>query len=403
MTNLHIIDRQNHKYFCILASATMVVCGAALLGGIVDARADASFYAAEEGELAGQPGTIIRHEPIDGPIPEGASAFRLLYRTTGLAGEAVAASGVLVIPDEQAPESGRPVVAWQHPTSGIDQPCAPSLSPSVLQMIQGLPEMLEHGYVVVATDYPGLGTSGQHPYLVGLSEGRAVLDAVRAARNHPDTAASTQFAAWGHSQGGHATLFAGILAAEYAPELEPKGVAAAAPATDLTILGGGGANTADAELFSAMIMWAWARSLDAPLERLVSDEDLSAVETLARVCFDPPLDSDIQPPDGPMPEVSYVMENTFMAVEPWRSLAIGNSPGAVPSDIPVFLARGGRDTTIPPELTANYLELLCRSGSKVKMVTIPDATHRFVARDAAEAAIGWIRDRFGEQEAPSDC
>ena len=43
--------------------------------------------------------------------------------------------------------------------------------------------MLAHGYVVVATDYEGLGTPGVHAYLVGLSEARAVLDSVRAARN----------------------------------------------------------------------------------------------------------------------------------------------------------------------------------------------------------------------------
>jgi hypothetical protein len=37
-----------------------------------------------------------------------------------------------------------------------------------------------------ATDYPGLGTPGVHAYLMGESEGRAVLDSVRAARNLPD-------------------------------------------------------------------------------------------------------------------------------------------------------------------------------------------------------------------------
>jgi hypothetical protein len=34
--------------------------------------------------------------------------------------------------------------------------------------------LIEQGAVVVATDYPGLGTAGPHPYLVGDSEARAV-------------------------------------------------------------------------------------------------------------------------------------------------------------------------------------------------------------------------------------
>jgi pimeloyl-ACP methyl ester carboxylesterase len=93
--------------------------------------------------------------------------------------------------------------------------------------------MLARGYVVVATDYPGLGTPGIHPYLIGKSEGRAVLDSVRAARDLPDAAASNRFAVWGHSQGGHASLYTGELAASYAPDLKLVGVAAAAPATYL--------------------------------------------------------------------------------------------------------------------------------------------------------------------------
>lgn len=93
-------------------------------------------------------------------------------------------------------------------------------------MIMGLPELLKRGYAVVAPDYPGLGTPGPHPYLVGESEGHAVLDAVRAARNAPEAHAGQRFAVWGHSQGGHATLFAGLLAQSYAPELQLVGVAA---------------------------------------------------------------------------------------------------------------------------------------------------------------------------------
>ena len=166
-----------------------------LSGGCLPAAwARDAFYEASGPDLAGKPGTIIRREPLAGPVPAGASAFRILFRSTGLQGEPVAVSAVLVVPAGEAPEGGWPVVAWPHPTSGVGRPCAPSLSPSVLQMIQGLPGLLEHGCVVVATDYPGLGTAGAHPYLVGSGEGRAVLDAVRAARNLPEAHAGGRFA-----------------------------------------------------------------------------------------------------------------------------------------------------------------------------------------------------------------
>ena len=63
--------------------------------------------------------------------------------------------------------------------------CAPSLYPDRAGLIWNLGDMLSQGYIVVATDYPGLGTDGIHPYLIGESEGRAVLDLVRAARRLP--------------------------------------------------------------------------------------------------------------------------------------------------------------------------------------------------------------------------
>src|SRR5512139_879182 len=168
----------------------------------------AEAKAANEG-----PGSIIRVWPLEGGGPSGAggTAFRILYRSTGLSGEPIEVSGAIFIPP--GPGGGRNIIAWAHPTSGVVEACAPSLMPDLAGTIWGLSEILARGYVVVATDYPGLGTPGIHPYLIGESEGRAVLDSVRAARDLPDAGASNRFAVWGHSQGGHASLYTGELAA----------------------------------------------------------------------------------------------------------------------------------------------------------------------------------------------
>jgi hypothetical protein len=140
-----------------------------------------SFYRPSEQELVGAPGSVIRQEPMFF-APVGATAYRVLYRSTGLRGEPIAVSGMVIIPPGPFPEGGRPIVAWAHPTTGIVPRCAPSLAVLHFQQIQGLRRMLERGYIITATDYPGLGTVGPHPYLVGISEGRAVLDSIRAAR-----------------------------------------------------------------------------------------------------------------------------------------------------------------------------------------------------------------------------
>ena len=57
---------------------------------------------------------------------------------------------------------------------------------------------------MLRTDYQGLGTRGVHPYLIGVSEGRSVLDIVRAARDYKKGLVSKKFIIAGHSQGGHA-------------------------------------------------------------------------------------------------------------------------------------------------------------------------------------------------------
>ena len=111
--------------------------------------------------------------------------------------------------------------------------------------------------IVVATDYAGLGTKGIHPYLIGESEARSVLDSVRAARALPNSGASNRFAVLGHSQGGHAALDPGQVAARYAPDLKLVGVAAAAPATYLVELFD--ADKATEQDLLAMTVLSWSR------------------------------------------------------------------------------------------------------------------------------------------------
>src|SRR5436305_1492150 len=76
---------------------------------------------------------------------------------------------------------------------------------------------------------------GQHPYLVGDSEGRAVVDSVRAAR-YLNGSLSNLWVVAGHSQGGQAALFAGEIADTYGMGLQLKGVVAVAPVANLDLI-----------------------------------------------------------------------------------------------------------------------------------------------------------------------
>ncbi len=231
---------------------------ASLAFAAAPANAQTAFYAPQPGEVAGPPGTLIRSEPMLF-APGGAQAYRILYRSTGVRGEPIAVSGVVVIPPGETPAGGRPIVAWAHPTTGVVPHCAPSLAIFVFQQMQGLRQLVEQGAVVVATDYPGLGTAGPHPYLVGASEGRAVLDSVRAARSLPGGGGGNTFAVWGHSQGGQAALYTGFSQRATRPNSIWSASRRRRPRPSLVTLMGDDFKTVGGKNLTAMTLWSWSR------------------------------------------------------------------------------------------------------------------------------------------------
>jgi acetyl esterase/lipase len=339
--------------------------------------------------------------PLESGGPGDSDAFRFLYRSTGVKGEPIPVSGSIFIPSGPALAGGRNVIAWAHPTSGVMPACAPSLYPDRAGLIWNLGDMLDQGYVVVATDYPGLGTDGIHPYLIGESEGRAVLDSVRAAQHLTRSGTSNRFAVWGHSQGGHAALFTGQLAAHYAPELKIVGVAAAAPATYIVELFDDDATT-EQDLI-AMALLSWARLLNVPPATIVEPAVMEAFNKTARGCLTSiaqfeALEDDVKPL-----EKGKFLKLDPTKTEPWKGIMVRNSAGQAPAGAPVFIAQGTADTTVEPQVTKRFAKALCAQGVRVNFVELPGVSHIFVARDSAPTAIRWMSDRFRGVPAPSSC
>ncbi|MGH9296698.1 MAG: lipase family protein, partial [Acidimicrobiales bacterium] len=228
------------------ASSTTATTSPPLKISVVAADLGASgippFYTPPQPLSPAAPGSLIRAELVTGVpgVPTGARLWRILYHSRTIYGADLAESGYVVAPAGPPPPGGFPVISWAHGTTGFSGICAPSLFTTEggvgPYLIPGLAQYLRAGFVVAATDYQGLGTAGIHPYLLGASEGRAVLDAARASRRLPDLKTSDRVVIYGHSQGGQAALFAGELAPSYAPELHVLGVVAAAPATNLSLI-----------------------------------------------------------------------------------------------------------------------------------------------------------------------
>jgi pimeloyl-ACP methyl ester carboxylesterase len=168
----------------------------------------------------------------------GAGNRLLLYVSTAETGP-TAVSGTLSVPKGRLPKRGWPVISWAHGTTGIADQCAPSRDSAtnpahdlIDYAYPLLQRWLKAGYAVVRTDYVGLGTPGDHPYLEGRSEAYAVLDAVAAARKL-DKRLSNRVVLAGHSQGGQAVLWAASRAPSYRADLRIRGTVALAPISHL--------------------------------------------------------------------------------------------------------------------------------------------------------------------------
>ena len=196
----------------------------------------AAFYD-PPGNAHGKHGTLIWARRQTGPDAIAGSRSRLiLYRSTGPDGKANAVSGSVALPKGKAPKGGWPVITYAHGTTGSADTCAPTRGYDAGTLVSYayplLKRWLKAGYAVVRTDYEGLGTPGVHAFLGGETEGRSVLDAVRAARKL-EPRLSKRYVIAGHSQGGHAALFATSLAPSWTPELRLRGTVAFAPASHL--------------------------------------------------------------------------------------------------------------------------------------------------------------------------
>lgn len=379
--------------------------GAAVSASIRGAQPDdpPEFYTAPSPLPDGPPGTIIRAEVIDDYLT-GATTYRVLYTSTNLEGEPTAVSGIIAVPDEAAPPGGRRVLTFTHGTVGVTPRCAPSLRP-VEQTplgVEGGAAFIAAGYVVAATDYQGLGTAGTHPYLVGEVEAMNALDITRAARNLPEAAAGTQFAVWGHSQGGHASLFTGQLAPTYAPELDLVAVAAGGPVPDLVELFEVNIETRVGKILIAMALFAWSETFDADLGAIVTPEARPVVARIAQNCLYGPGQLLGSVPGALILDLTFVSGRPW-EVEPWTSIIADNNPGDMPTDAPMLIVQSDADTIVAPDVTRSFVDRLCADGATVQLMELQGVSHLDTGAEAAPEVLSWITERFEGSRPSTTC
>ena len=350
--------------------------------------------------VAQQRGSLISAEPIALLHQRGAQAWRIRYWTADDRGQPLAVTGVVAAPRSAAPVGSRNVIAWTHGTWGTATDCAPSSSPGFAEMTPALAAVRD-GYVVVAPDYPGLGSAGAHPYLVGTVTARSVLDAVRAARALRRTSAGNSFAVWGESQGGHAAIWTGQLARTDAPELRLVGIAAAAPVTDLAANFRQARDPNAKAFLTALAADSWSKYYNVPLVIGVGRTP-AIIRRMAGKC----VNLDRTPNLGSILGILALRQDLrrfdFTSTPPWSSIIAANSVAPIAS-YPVLIAQTQSDPLVAPAVTRAWARNLCANRVRVRWIDLPGGNHATSAKQSAAATLQWIADRFAAKQAPSDC
>jgi pimeloyl-ACP methyl ester carboxylesterase len=298
----------------------------------------------------------------------------LLYSSTSIDGKPVAVSGDVAIPKGKTPKGGWPVISWAHGTTGIADACAPSLAGTQANYDSPLlNKWLKAGYAVVRTDYEGLGTPGPHPYLIGESEGRSVLDMVRAARKL-NKAIGKPLVIAGHSQGGHAALWAASLAKKWTPELKLKGTVAFAPVSNLgeqaALLGALTTPSGITGLAAMILRGAEIAKPSLDVGSLLSDQARALYPQVDTKCL-----SDLDKPDsfGGMAPASLVRQNADL--KPLIAELNANDPEDLKVPGKIRIEQGKADGTVFPSFTDTLVADYGKKHLAVTYKTWPGVDH----------------------------
>lgn len=325
------------------------------------------------------------------------TTYLVLYHSESATGNPIAVSGRVMVPNRPWHGKGpRPIVSVAGGTRGIGDDCAPSkFQPDYERPLNEA--MLAQGWAIAMTDYEGLGTPGGHTYVVGQSEGRAVLDATRAATRLPvaGLAAGGPVAFTGYSQGGGGAAWAGELAPDYAPELDVVGIAAGGVPADLPAL----RPLADGGLgFGLYMMAGFGFDTAYPeldLHSFLNEKGRALYEREQDACIDRAFLYAFQ-------RMSQYTTSDPLADPRWQARMNENRLGANPPEVPIYLFHGVLDELVAYGQAKTLRKEYCAAGADVLWASLP-GEHVVTMVQAAPTVVAYLAGRFAGRPAPTNC
>jgi acetyl esterase/lipase len=345
-----------------------------------------------------------------GPATNGYELLVLQYVSEGRPGVARAVTALVYLPTGGATDV--PLAVVDHAASGIGPTCGPSHVPLVTDPM-AVP-LVGRGYAVVAPDYAGMGVdNGMTSYFVGKAEAAATLDAVRALRRlHAPHFEAAQLARdlflVGHSQGGHAALFAHQL---FDPSVgfTLRGTVAFAPglgsARDwATLFQGAARPVSGPETFAAMSLYTrmlydggpapgtWlSPAAQSALPKVFHDQCMPMLPAYVHAGF--PTVGDLYQPSFLASAAACTFKDACPGFEPWASAFIAEQPGNFTSDVPALLLQGLADTLVAPATSSCIVDRLRAHGTPVQACAYAGDDHLSILGSAAPAMVHWMAAR----------
>ncbi len=397
----------------LLAAAVALPLPGALAAPAGRAPAAArDFYAPPAPLPHGKPGAVVRSRSVVPQLGTGApatKAWTVMYHSRDTAGRDIPVTGTVLVPEAAWTGTGpRPVVGFAVGTQGPGPQCAPSkqLATGNDYETSNIDQALRKGWAVAVTDYEGYTTGSRATYVVGRSEGHAVLDAVRAARDLPAAgiAPAAPVLLWGYSQGGGASAWATVLQPSYAPELRLVADASGGVPADSRAVGDSlNGNVGAAFLLYSVSGFGAAYPSQFPIEQhlnatgkqVLADVNTQCVtDSLGRYAFQD-VSQYLKPGETTatfqaIPSVAKVLEANTLTT---KSLL---------PEVPVFQYHGLGDEVVPLGQAMTLHSTWCAKGVTTVFQGFP-GEHLTTNAQASGVAVQFLADRLAGTPVTGSC
>lgn len=368
-----------------------------------------AFYVPPSPLPNGKPGDVIRTRDVLLSSYQGARVQQIMYLSTDLHDRLVPVTGLLLTPLLQKPGDDNPLVVGAPGTRGLDDRCAPSKQADLLEAgptspdyeIAQYQQLVTLGISVVVTDYEGQGTPGDPSYLVGESEGRNALDALRAAQQIKGSAVSADSPVGiaGYSQGGQAAAWAAELQPAYAPALHLKGVLAGGVPSDMLQLVNhlNGNLTGGAGFALSTLVGLNHAYPELDLDGKLTAEGKQVIDRVKQSCLIEDFTTFGTTSVGEVTDPDVLSDPAWQKA--YRTSLLGTKkPGA-----PAYLYHGTADTIVPFAQGDMLYHDWCAQGASVQYTALPGLEHLSGFIAGAPAGVQWLADRLAGKQAVAGC